>query len=75
MTVSHDHIRSIFADAAGIYEAALERMGAGDLRDAAEKAWCATKWATDALVLARTGEEPERTPITSRELRSIGGAI
>ncbi len=73
MPVSPDQIRIIFADAVGIYEAALERMDADDLRDAAEKAWCATKRATDALVLARTGEEPERTPVTSRELRRLAG--
>ena len=36
----------------------LERLAHGDIRDAAEKAWCATKRATDALIFARTGEEP-----------------
>ena len=40
----------------------------GDLRDAAEKAWCAAKRAVDGLILARTGEEIERSPATSRAL-------
>ena len=52
MTVTPAHI---FADAVRMHEASLERMAAGDIRDAAEKAWCATLRATDALVLARTG--------------------
>ena len=44
---------------------AVERLDAGDVRDAAEKAWCATKRATDALILALTGEEPGPTGLTS----------
>ena len=43
----------------------------GDIRDAAEKAWCATKRATDALVLAKTGHEPQRTRQTSRGVRIL----
>ena len=39
----------------------------------AEKAWCATKRATDALVLARTGEEPELSRQTAQELRKLQG--
>ena len=31
----------------------------------------ATKRSTDALILARTGEEPEKSPITSKELREL----
>ena len=50
--------RNIFTDAQAVHAQALERLEAGDIRDAAEKAWCATKRATDALILARTGEEP-----------------
>ena len=42
-------------------------------RDAAEKAWCATKRATDALVLARTGEEPVTTAQTSDALDTLAG--
>ncbi len=49
----------------------MERMTAGDLRNAAEKAWRATKRATDALILARTGEEPGPTALTSNELDAL----
>lgn len=51
--------------------AALARLAEGDIRDASEKAWCATKRATDALVLARTGELPEMSTDTGRSLRMI----
>ena len=64
-------VSRIFADARGVYAGALERLGQGDIRDAAEKAWCATKRATDALILARTGWEPEKSPATSQELRLL----
>ena len=46
-------------------------MDAGDIRDAAEKAWGATKRATDALVLARLDFEPEKTPDTSGGLHRL----
>ena len=66
-----NRVRAIFADAWTVYNSALERLEQGDIRDASEKAWCATKRATDALIVARTGEEPEKAPITSRELRRL----
>ena len=66
-------VAEIFADAHAMHSSALERLAAGDIRDAADKAWCATKRASDALVLARTGEEPELSPVTSRELRNLAG--
>ncbi len=62
----------IFADADMMHGEALERLEAGDIRDAAEKAWRSARRATDALILARTGAEPEVTPQTSRELRRLG---
>ena len=43
-------------------------LAQGRIRNAAEKAWGATKRASDALILARTGEEPERTPETGAGL-------
>ena len=43
------------------------------LRNAAEKAWCATKRATDAMILARTGEEPRTSGQTMRMLRRLRG--
>ena len=45
----------IFDDARFLQGSAMERLAAGDVRDAADKAWCATKRATDALILARMG--------------------
>ena len=70
--VATDRVNEIFADAHGLYESAIERLEAGDIRDAADKAWCAIKRASDALVLARTGNEPEKSPVTTRELRRLG---
>ena len=62
---------TIFADAHSMDAAALERLAAGDIRDAAEKAWCATLRATEALILARTGQQPGDSTTASRTLRSI----
>ena len=70
--VATDRVREIFADVRAMHETALERLDAGDVRDSAEKAWCATRRATDALILARTNREPERVPETTRELRKLG---
>ena len=66
-----DQVAYIFADARLVHAQAIERLEAGDLRDAAEKAWCAVKRATDALILARTGEEPVTTAATSDNLDSL----
>ena len=66
--VATDRVTAIFADARGVHADALRLLDAGDIRDAAEKAWCATKRATDALILARTGEAPEVSPDTSQGL-------
>lgn len=63
-----NQIQELFADARAMYDSAVERWDAGDIRDSAEKAWCATLRATNALILARTGEEPEKTPETSGRL-------
>ena len=64
-------VARIFNDARQMQADALERLGQGDIRDASEKAWCAAKRATDALILARTGIEPEKTPETSTRLRQL----
>ena len=66
-----DRAAALFADARVLHNAALARLEAGDIRDAAEKAWCATKRATDGLIVARTGEEPAKSPITTRELQRL----
>ena len=70
--VATDRVLEIFTDARALQADALEMLAQGKVRNAAEKAWGATKRATDALVLARTGDEPERTPQTSTELRHLG---
>ena len=70
--VATDRVNEIFADAHGLYDSAIARLEAGDIRDAADKAWCSVKRASDALILARTGNEPEKSPVTTRELRRLG---
>ena len=61
----------IFQDAESLFVDSLEQLDAGKLRNAAEKAWGATLRATAALILARTGEEPERSDLTSRGLNAL----
>ena len=69
-----DRVPAIFTDARSVHADALRLLEAGDIRDAAEKAWCATKRATDALILARTGTEREFSSDTSRGLLMLGEA-
>ena len=69
MTTIEANAERIFADARHMRDAALERLAAGDLRDAAEKAWCATVRATEALVLIRTGQEPGTSTMAGRRLQ------
>ena len=57
--VATDRVRFLFSDARTLYDDALEMLDQGKIRNAAEKAWGATKRATDALILAREGEEPQ----------------
>ena len=61
----------LFGDARALYEDALEMLNQGRLRNAAEKAWGATKRATDGLILARTGEEPRTSGQTMRMLQRL----
>ena len=69
--VAVGRVEELFADARAMHGEALERLAVGDVRDAAEKAWCATKRATDGLILARTGEEPGTTARTSYGLDTL----
>lgn len=69
--VATGRVRELFDDARLMHRSALERLDVRDVRDAADKAWCATKRATDALILARTGEEPGPTALTSNELDAL----
>ena len=68
-----NRITYLFTDARELYDDALEMLEMGRLRNAADKAWCATKRATDALILARTGEEPRTSGQTVRMLRQLRG--
>ena len=74
MTTLDIDAAGVFADAYRMYDDALDRLDADDIRDAAEKAWCAAKRAADALILARTGSLPPRSRDTSRGLRRLAAA-
>ena len=66
-----DRVDELFADARDMQAQAIVCLDRGDVRDAAEKAWCATKRATDGLILIRTGEEPVTTARTTDELDAL----
>lgn len=66
-----DQVPEIFADARDLHADALDMLNQGKIRNAAEKAWGATRRATDALILARTGELPATTALTSQSLRRL----
>ena len=70
MTITADAER-ILGDARAMYTTAMKCLAADDIRDASEKAWCAAKRATDALIVARTGVEPPKSPDTTRALDSL----
>ena len=69
--VATDRVWETFADARALHASSLERLEAGDIRDAAEKAWCAARRATDALILARTGGLPPTSSATSKAFRLL----
>ena len=71
MTTVEAEAARIFSDARHMRDAALAQMAVGDVRDAAEKAWCATLCATEALVLVRTGEGPSTSTAAGRRLRAL----
>jgi len=64
-------VEAIFKDAEGLHQDAMKELQRGRLRDAAEKAWGATVRVTNVLILARIGEEPERTPQTTDRLHQL----
>jgi hypothetical protein len=69
-----DRVAAIFADAWALYADAIEIRALGKQRIAAEAAWGATKRATDALILIRTGQEPTSTGQTTRGIGNLGRA-
>ena len=64
--------RHIMSDAWVLYADAIEMLEQGRIRNAADKAWGATKRATDALILERTGQEPQITTQTTNGIRALG---
>ena len=66
-----ERVAFLFADARELYQDALEMLDQNRLRNAADKAWCATRRATDALILARTGDEPNTSGQTMRMIRQL----
>ncbi len=71
--VTTDDVTAVLADARAVHADALCLLAAGDIRDAAEKAWCAAKRATGALILARTGVEPQISSDTTRGIAALAG--
>lgn len=61
----------LIADAWSLHADAQEMLSQGRLRNAAEKAWGATKRATDAVILERTGREPGTSGITYMGIRGL----
>lgn len=66
-----DRARFLFSDAWALYGDAIEELDRGKPCNAAEKAWGATKRATGALILARTGREPCTAGQTHRRIRTL----
>ena len=60
-----------FAHARARHADAMQSLTAGDLHNAAGKAWDATLAATNALILARTGKSPEKITDTSGALDQL----
>ena len=60
-----------FSDAWDQFNSAIERLDAGDIRDACGKAWNATRAATKAAALAH-GEDPPTTNHLSGWIRRMG---
>ena len=60
-----------FADAHASHNDAMKLLTAGDLRNAAGKAWEATLAATNALIQSQTGKSPEKITDTSGALDDL----
>ena len=63
-------VETLLDDAWEQYRSALERLNAGDVRDACGKAWNATRAASEAAVLAHSGNTATTINISSG-LRSL----
>ncbi len=71
MATTTDRISELFDDARVLFGDALDMLAEGRIRNAAEKAWGATQRSTDALVLARTGTEPQSEGEAHRALLRV----
>ena len=60
-TQNQETIEYLFNDAEELLTLAVRELDAGDIRQAAEKAWCATVASANGLLLARTGQKPPTT--------------
>ena len=63
--------RDLISDARAIHREVLARLEAGDWRDAAEKAWCATRNATQAVVLEIYGTQSPRSTSMDAGIRAL----
>ena len=66
--VATDRVLEIFTDARALQADALEMLAQGKVRNAAEKAWGATKRATDALVIYLSSTKASLTVHEARPL-------
>ena len=73
MATTTDRVSELFADAHALYGDALEMLAQARIRNAAEKAWGASKRSTDAMVLAQTGDEPQSAGQARRALLRLSG--
>ena len=71
MSTTTDRVTELFEDARTLYGDALDMLAQDKIRNAAEKAWGATKRSTDAMVLARTGNEPQSAGQARRALLGL----
>ncbi len=63
--------RDLISDARAIHDEAMARLAAGDWRDAAEKAWCATRNATEVAVLEVYGLDNTKSTNIDAGLRAL----
>ncbi len=68
-----NEVERIFQDARFMQEQAVRQLAEGEVRDAAEKSWCAVVRATDAMVLAVTNVEPRAAGKRMEVLRKLRG--
>ena len=62
---------SLMSDARAMQAEAVSRLEAGDWRDASEKAWCAARNATQAVVLEIYGVENPRSTNIDAGIRAL----